>query len=87
MEGTPPQSAKEVALTRISADKLKANIGDTITIKTIDGDKKYIITAIYQSLYNMILKIGSINKCVNGNAISSAMMMAMIPTKTKRSIW
>ncbi len=53
MEGTPPQSAKEVALTRISADKLKANIGDTITIKTIDGDKKYIITAIYQSLYNM----------------------------------
>lgn len=53
MEGTPPQSAGEVALTHISADKLKANIGDTITIKTVDGTKQYIITAIYQSMYNM----------------------------------
>lgn len=53
IEGTPPQSAGEVALTRLSANKLKANIGDTITIKTIDGDKEYMITAIFQSLANM----------------------------------
>lgn len=53
IEGTPPQSAGEVALTRLSANKLKANIGDTITIKTIDGNKEYMITAIFQSLANM----------------------------------
>ena len=53
IEGTPPQSAGEVALTRLSANKLKANIVDTITIKTIDGNKEYMITAIFQSLANM----------------------------------
>jgi len=52
-EGTPPQSAGEVALTRLSANKLKANIGDTITIKTIDGEKKFMITALFQSMNNM----------------------------------
>lgn len=53
IEGTPPRSAGEAALTRLSANKLKANIGDTITIKTIDGDKEFMITAIFQSMYNM----------------------------------
>ncbi|MCH5263080.1 MAG: ABC transporter permease [Lachnospiraceae bacterium] len=53
IEGTPPQSAGEVALTRFSANMLKANIGDTITIKTIDGDKEFMITALFQSMNNM----------------------------------
>ena len=53
IEGTPPQSVGEAALTSLSADRLKANIGDTITIKTIDGDKKLIITAIFQSMSYM----------------------------------
>ncbi len=53
IEGTPPQSAGEVAVTRLSANKLKANIGDTITIKTIDGEKKFMITALFQSMSNM----------------------------------
>lgn len=53
IEGTPPRSAGEAALTRLSANKLKANIGDTITIKTIDGDKEFIITAFFQSMNNM----------------------------------
>lgn len=53
IEGTLPQSAGEVALTRFSANKLKANIGDTITIKTIDGDREFMITAFFQSMYNM----------------------------------
>lgn len=53
IEGTPPRSAGEVALTRLSANKLKANIGDTITIKTIDGDKKFMITAFFQSMNSM----------------------------------
>ena len=52
-EGTPPRSAGEAALTRLSANKLKVDIGDTITIKTIDGDKEFMITAFFQSMFNM----------------------------------
>lgn len=48
--GIPPQNTDEIAITRISADKLNAGIGDTVTIKTIDGDKKYIISAFFQSM-------------------------------------
>ncbi len=48
--GTMPQHTNEIAITRFSADKLKADIGDTVTIKTIDGDKEYIITAFFQSM-------------------------------------
>lgn len=48
--GTTPQNTNEIAITRISADKLNANIGDTVTIKTIDGDKEYIISAFFQSM-------------------------------------
>ena len=53
IEGTPPQSAGEAALTRLAANKLKANIGDTITIKTIDGDREFMITALFQSMNNL----------------------------------
>ena len=53
LEGTAPQNDGEIAITKISANKIKATIGDTITIKTIDGDKKYIITAFFQTMYNM----------------------------------
>lgn len=48
--GTAPQNTDEIAITRITADKLNANIGDTITIKTIDGDKEYIISAFFQGM-------------------------------------
>ena len=48
--GTAPQNTGEIAITRIAADKLDANIGDTVTIKTIDGDKEYIISAFFQSM-------------------------------------
>ena len=48
--GTAPQNTDEIAITRIAADKLGANIGDTVTIKTIDGDKKYIISAFFQGM-------------------------------------
>ena len=53
IEGTVPQNNNEIAITKISADKIKATIGDTVTIKTIDGDKNYIITAFFQSMLNM----------------------------------
>ena len=48
--GTAPQNTDEIAITRIAAEKLNANIGDTVTIKTIDGDKKYIISAFFQGM-------------------------------------
>lgn len=48
--GTAPQNTNEIAMTRITANKLKVNIGDTVTIKTVDGDKEYIITAFFQGM-------------------------------------
>ncbi len=48
--GTAPQNTNEIAITRIAADKIKANIGDTVTIKTVDGNKEYIITAFFQAM-------------------------------------
>ncbi len=48
--GIAPQNTDEIAITRIAADKLDAEIGDTVTVKTIDGDKRYIISAYFQSM-------------------------------------
>ena len=43
--GTMPKNTNEIAITRLTANKIKADIGDTVTMKTVDGDKEYIITA------------------------------------------
>lgn len=51
-KGTAPQNTNEIAITKISANKLNADIGDTITMKTVDGEKEYIITAFFQTMYN-----------------------------------
>ena len=48
--GISPRNTDEIAITRIAADKLNANIGDTVTVKTVDGDKEYIISAFFQSM-------------------------------------
>ncbi len=48
--GTAPQNTDEIAITRIAADKLNAKIGDTVTVKTMDGNKEYIISAFFQSM-------------------------------------
>ncbi len=52
-EGTAPQNCGEIAITRMSADKLKANIGDTVTIETLEGKREFIITAFFQSMHSM----------------------------------
>ncbi len=52
-EGEIPRNPNEIAITKISADKLDAEIGDTVTIKTYDGDKDFIITAYFQSMLSM----------------------------------
>ncbi len=49
-DGIVPRNTDEIAITRIAADNLDADIGDTVTIKTIDGDKEYIISAFFQSM-------------------------------------
>ena len=48
--GISPQNTDEIAITRIAADKLNAKISDTVTIKTIDGEKEYIISAFFQAM-------------------------------------
>lgn len=52
-QGTPPQNENEIAVTRMTADKLHVGIGDTVTIKYANGAKDYIITALFQSMNNM----------------------------------
>lgn len=52
-KGQPPAYENEVALTHVIAEKLDAGIGDTVTIKTGNTPKKYVVTAIYQSMNNM----------------------------------
>ena len=48
--GTAPQNTDEIAISRLAADSLNAGIGDTVTIKMPDGDKKYMITAFFQAM-------------------------------------
>ena len=52
-EGTVPQHANEIAITRITASKLNAGIGDTVTITTLYGEQEYIITAYYQAMQSI----------------------------------
>lgn len=52
-DGQPPKYADEIALTFITADKIGAHIGDTVTIKTGNQEKEYLVTAIYQSMNNL----------------------------------
>lgn len=52
-KGTPPKYENEVAVTYLVAEKLGADIGDTIYINTEEEEKPYIITALYQSMNNM----------------------------------
>lgn len=52
-EGTPPQNECEIAITRLTANELNAEIGDTVVIHQLEGEKEYIITALFQSMMNM----------------------------------
>lgn len=53
LEGTAPSGKNEVAVTKLIADKIGAGIGDTVEIINGEQTKKYIITALYQSMNNM----------------------------------
>lgn len=52
-EGTAPQNSGEIAVTTLLAKKLKADIGDTVTMSYPTGETaEFIITALYQSMVN-----------------------------------
>lgn len=52
-EGTPPQNSGKIAITTVLAKKLKADIGDTVTVSYPTGERSdYIITALYQAMVN-----------------------------------
>ena len=49
-KGTAPQNENEIAMTKLSADRLGAGIGDTVNIELIDGEKEFMITAFFQAM-------------------------------------
>lgn len=53
LEGTPPQREGEVAITFLTAEQIGAGIGDTVTIDIGSEQKKYIVTALNQSMNNL----------------------------------
>lgn len=52
-KGTSPLLENEAAITKKTADKIGAVIGDTITVVYGDVERKYIITGYYQSMSNL----------------------------------
>ena len=53
IEGTPPENTDEVALSFITAEKLKVSIGDKVTVKTGGDNEEFIVTALFQCMNNM----------------------------------
>lgn len=53
LEGTAPQNDGEIAVTRQTAEKLGAAIGDTVTLASAESETQYIITAYFQTMNNL----------------------------------
>lgn len=53
LEGTAPQRAGEVAITKMVSEKIDARIGDDVQIKNGEQTKTCRVTALYQSMNNM----------------------------------
>lgn len=52
-EGLAPKEENEVAITHMIAEKIDAQIGDTVYINISGEEKPFIVTALYQSMNNM----------------------------------
>ena len=52
-EGTPPQNAHEIAVTKFTAEKLGVSIGDRVIVKQLEEEREYMITALFHSMNNM----------------------------------
>lgn len=53
IEGTAPQNENEIAVSPLVAENIDAEIGDTVTMQFMEGDRDFIITAIFQNMNNM----------------------------------
>lgn len=53
IDGTPPENKGEVALSYIVAEKTGTKIGDTVEIEIGNKKRKFIVTALNQSMNNM----------------------------------
>lgn len=63
-EGTPPQNSGEIAVTTVLAKKLRAALGDTVTVSYPTGEtSEYIITALYQSMVNQGISMRVYTDC------------------------
>ncbi len=52
IEGTAPEAPGEIAITRLAAEKIGADIGDTVVIVMSEGEREFLITALFQSMNN-----------------------------------
>lgn len=50
--GTAPEVPGEIAMTRMAAESIGADIGDTVVIVSMEGEREYLITALYQTMNN-----------------------------------
>jgi len=53
LRGTAPRNSKEIAITYFTADKIGADIGDEVEIDIGGETRKYIVSAINQSMNNL----------------------------------
>ncbi len=51
-EGTAPKAPGEIAITKMAAESIGADIGDTVLIVSLEGEREYLITAFFQSMNN-----------------------------------
>lgn len=53
LEGSAPQDDGEVGISHLIADRLGAQIGDTVLIRHADQERSYLVTAIFQTMNNL----------------------------------
>ena len=76
-QGTAPSYANEIAISEPVAEKLNAEIGDTLKL-TIDGEEKdYIVTALFQS-FSQLGESGRLHESVFPSEIISSAMAYQI---------
>lgn len=74
-EGSAPQNAHEIAITRQIADKTGAGIGDTLKITVGDQTDNYLVTAYFQSM-NLMGEIIRLHEDVDTDLKDCSSMMS-----------
>ncbi|MCM1472840.1 MAG: ABC transporter permease, partial [Muribaculaceae bacterium] len=68
-QGTAPCYANEIAISEPIAEKLNAEIGDTLQLTIDDEEKEYIITALFQSMCQLG-EVGRLHESVSPSDLS-----------------